>query len=90
MQRSVGLAHLGWLRHAAPRFVDFRAEDGELLRGVILLPPAGAATEVNGKVPLILNPYGGPQGQSVRDAAHTVERIRSGARASRLRRTQGG
>lgn len=56
-----------------PRFVDFRAEDGELLRGVILLPPAGAATEVNGKVPLILNPYGGPQGQSVRDAARTVE-----------------
>jgi dipeptidyl-peptidase-4 len=56
-----------------PQFVDFRAEDGELLRGVILLPPAGAATEVNGKVPLILNPYGGPQGQSVRDAARTVD-----------------
>ncbi len=56
-----------------PQFVDFRAEDGELLRGVILLPPAGAATEVNGKVPLILNPYCGPQGQSVRDAAHTLD-----------------
>ena len=56
-----------------PRFVDFRSEDGELLRGVILLPPPGAATEINGKVPLILNPYGGPQGQSVRDSAHTVD-----------------
>ena len=59
-----------WASHAwedydtlTPQFVDFRAEDGELLRGVILLPPAGAATEVNGKVPLILNPYGGPHGQ---------------------------
>jgi dipeptidyl-peptidase-4 len=56
-----------------PQFVDFRAEDGELLRGVILLPPAGAAAEVNGKVPLILNPYGGPQGQTVRDDAHTID-----------------
>jgi dipeptidyl-peptidase-4 len=56
-----------------PQFVDFRADDGELLRGVILLPPAGVATEVNGKVPLILNPYGGPHGQSVRDSARTVD-----------------
>jgi dipeptidyl-peptidase-4 len=53
--------------------VDFRAEDGQLLRGVILLPPPGAATEINGKVPLILNPYGGPQGQSVRDSSHTID-----------------
>ena len=56
----------------APQFVDFKAEDGTLLRGVLLLPPAGAATEVNGKVPLILNPYGGPHGQEVRDSARTV------------------
>jgi dipeptidyl-peptidase-4 len=56
-----------------PQFVDFRAEDGELLRGVILLPLAGAAAERNGNVPLILNPYGGPQGQTVRDSAHTVD-----------------
>ncbi len=53
--------------------MDFRAEDGTLLRGVILLPPAGAATGINGKVPLILNPYGGPQGQIVRDSAHTSD-----------------
>jgi dipeptidyl-peptidase-4 len=56
-----------------PQFVDFRAEDGQLLRGVILLPPPGAVTEINGKVPLILNPYGGPQGQSVRDSSHTID-----------------
>jgi dipeptidyl-peptidase-4 len=69
-----------WASHAwdgydtlPPFFMDFRAEDGELLRGVILLPPAGAATVFNGKVPLILNPYGGPQGQIVRDAAHTMD-----------------
>jgi dipeptidyl-peptidase-4 len=69
-----------WAAHAwedydtlTPQFVNFRAGDGELLRGVILLPPAGVATEVNGKVPLILNPYGGPHGQSVRDSAHTVD-----------------
>jgi len=53
--------------------VDFRAQDGQVLHGVILLPPPGVATEVNGKVPLILNPYGGPHGQSVRDSAHTVD-----------------
>jgi dipeptidyl-peptidase-4 len=56
-----------------PQFVDFRAADGQLLHGVILLPPAGVTSEVNGKVPLILNPYGGPHGQSVRDSAHTIE-----------------
>lgn len=56
-----------------PRFVDFRARDGQLLHGVILLPPAGAKTEINGKVPLILNPYGGPCGQTVRDAARTID-----------------
>jgi dipeptidyl-peptidase-4 len=56
-----------------PQFVDFKAEDGTLLRGVILLPPAGSATEINGKVPLILSPYGGPHGQEVRDSARTVD-----------------
>jgi dipeptidyl-peptidase-4 len=56
----------------APQFVDFKAADGQLLRGVLLLPPAGAATEINGKVPLILNPYGGPHGQEVRDSSWTM------------------
>jgi len=56
-----------------PQFVDFRAEDGQILHGVILLPPSGVSTELNGKVPLIVNPYGGPHGQTVRDAARTID-----------------
>ena len=47
----------------APQFVDFKAEDGTVLRGVIYLPPDSAGK----KVPLLNNPYGGPHGQSVRD-----------------------
>jgi dipeptidyl-peptidase-4 len=56
-----------------PQFVDFRAADGQLLHGILLLPPDGVATEVNGKVPLILNPYGGPHGQEVRDSARAMD-----------------
>ncbi|HWR36590.1 MAG TPA: DPP IV N-terminal domain-containing protein [Clostridia bacterium] len=55
----------------APKFVDFKAEDGTLLHGVILLPKQGPAM-VNGKSPVILNPYGGPHGQSVRDSYSTI------------------
>jgi dipeptidyl-peptidase-4 len=46
-----------------PQFVDFKAEDGTLLRGEIYLPPNSAGK----KIPLLNNPYGGPHGQSVRD-----------------------
>jgi dipeptidyl-peptidase-4 len=46
-----------------PQFVDFKAEDGTLLHGMLYLPPAAAAK----KVPLIMSPYGGPQVQFVRD-----------------------
>ncbi|MFL6389709.1 MAG: DPP IV N-terminal domain-containing protein [Terriglobales bacterium] len=46
-----------------PQFVDFKAEDGTVLRGIIYLPPDSAGK----KVPLLNNPYGGPHGQSVRD-----------------------
>jgi dipeptidyl-peptidase-4 len=56
-----------------PHFVDFKADDGVLLHGVLLLPPSGSTTEVNGKVPLILSPYGGPHGQEVRDSARTMD-----------------
>jgi len=45
-----------------PQFVDFKAEDGTLLHGLIYLPQ-----NATGKVPLIMNPYGGPHGQVVRD-----------------------
>jgi dipeptidyl-peptidase-4 len=47
-----------------PQFVDFTAEDGTVLHGEIYLPPDSAGK----KVPLLNNPYGGPHGQSVRDA----------------------
>ena len=48
----------------SPQFIDFKAEDGTLLRGLLYLPPASAGT----KVPLIMNPYGGPHAQTVQDA----------------------
>ncbi len=48
-----------------PALVDFRADDGTVLHGQLLLPPG--AEKAGKKVPLILNPYGGPTGQSVRN-----------------------
>jgi len=45
-----------------PQFVDFRADDGTVLRGLLYLPQ-----NASGKVPLLMNPYGGPHGQMVRD-----------------------
>ena len=51
-----------------PKFVEFKAADGTTtLEGVILLPETGPMM-ANGKAPLILNPYGGPGIQDVRDA----------------------
>jgi len=47
----------------APQFVDFTAEDGTVLHGLIYLPPDSAGK----KIPLLNNPYGGPHGQTVRD-----------------------
>jgi dipeptidyl-peptidase 4 len=48
----------------APQFVDFKAEDGTVLHGEIFLPPNSEGK----KIPLLNNPYGGPHGQSVRNA----------------------
>jgi len=51
-----------------PKFVEFKASDGTTtLQGIIVLPTGGPMM-ANGKAPLILNPYGGPGAQSVRDA----------------------
>jgi dipeptidyl-peptidase-4 len=47
-----------------PHFVDFKAEDGTVLHGLIFLPPDSEGK----KIPLINSPYGGPHGQSVRNA----------------------
>lgn len=46
-----------------PEFVDFKAEDGTVLHGLIYLPPP----ESSRKAPLLNNPYGGPHGQVVRN-----------------------
>jgi dipeptidyl-peptidase 4 len=54
------------------QFVDFKAEDGTVLHGAILLPRQGTPGAVNGKYPLVMNPYGGPHGQTVRDDYKTM------------------
>ena len=46
----------------APKFLEFKAEDGATLYGRLLLPPEMPAS---GKIPLIVNIYGGPGGQMV-------------------------
>ena len=46
-----------------PQFVDFRAEDGTILHGLLLLPPTASGK----KIPLLMNPYGGPGIQTIRD-----------------------
>jgi len=51
------------LKLIAPQFVDFKAEDGTVLHGLLYLPPDSAGK----KIPLLNNPYGGPHGQTVRD-----------------------
>jgi dipeptidyl-peptidase-4 len=43
-----------------PKFLDFKADDGTILHGYVLLPP-----NATGKVPLIVDVYGGPAGQTV-------------------------
>jgi len=48
---------------APPQFVDFKAEDGAILHGLLFLPPNASGK----KVPLLMNPYGGPGIQTIRD-----------------------
>ncbi len=56
-----------------PKFVDFKAADGATtLQGVVLLPENGPMM-ANGKAPLIVNPYGGPAAQTVRDAWGAID-----------------
>ncbi len=51
-----------------PRKVEFTAADGTTkLLGTILLPTGGPMM-ANGKAPMIVNPYGGPGAQTVRDS----------------------
>jgi dipeptidyl-peptidase-4 len=45
-----------------PKQLEFKADDGTVLYGRLLLPPDGT---VRGKIPVIVNIYGGPAGQMV-------------------------
>jgi dipeptidyl-peptidase-4 len=47
----------------APKYLDFQADDGTTLYGQLLLPLNPPA----GKIPLVIEVYGGPAGQLVRD-----------------------
>jgi dipeptidyl-peptidase 4 len=47
----------------APKQLEFKADDGTVLYGRLLLPPDAPA---GGKIPLIINIYGGPAAQMVR------------------------
>jgi len=47
-----------------PQLVDFTADDGTVLHGQLLMPVAATAEQ---KVPLLMNPYGGPEAQQVQD-----------------------
>ena len=49
----------------APKYLEFKADDGTTLYGRLLLPPDGT---VNGKIPVIINIYGGPAAQMVMKA----------------------
>jgi dipeptidyl-peptidase-4 len=46
----------------APEFLEFKADDGTILYGELLLPPKSARAP---KIPLIVNIYGGPAAQRV-------------------------
>ena len=49
-----------------PERIQLKAADGATtLYGMLILPPS--AKDGHGKFPLLMNPYGGPTGQSVRD-----------------------
>ena len=47
----------------APKYLEFKADDGTMLYGRLLLPPDAPAS---GKIPLIVNIYGGPAAQMVK------------------------
>jgi dipeptidyl-peptidase-4 len=49
----------------APEFLEFKADDGTILYGELLLPPESASAD---KIPVIVNIYGGPAAQLVRNS----------------------
>ena len=55
--RSVAEYHL-----AKPEMLEFRADDGTVLYGSLLLPPN---MQAGARIPLLTNPYGGPESMTV-------------------------
>jgi dipeptidyl-peptidase-4 len=53
----------------APKYLEFKADDGTTLYGRLLLPPEWP---VGGKIPLIVNIYGGPAAQMVTKGVPTA------------------
>jgi len=51
----------------SPQALEFRADDGTLLLGYLILPRNAEAGQ-KGTIPLIVHIYGGPAGQTVQDA----------------------
>jgi dipeptidyl-peptidase-4 len=49
----------------APKNMEFKAEDGTVLYGELILP---RLADANTKIPLIVHLYGGPAGQTVQDS----------------------
>jgi len=49
----------------APKPLEFKADDGTLLYGFLILPPK---PDAGTKIPLIIHIYGGPAGQTVQNA----------------------
>ena len=64
----------------APKYLEFKADDGTVLYGRLLLPPDAPAS---GKIPLIINIYGGPAAQMVRKSTPDAVRRNSGAEGLR-------
>jgi len=59
----------------SPQFLEFKADDGTTLYGRLLLPPDAPA---GGKIPLIVNVYGGPAAQMVlKDSSSAFDEILS-------------
>ncbi len=53
----------------APKMMEFKADDGTVLYGYLILPRnADASQNTPMPIPLIVNIYGGPAGQTVQDA----------------------
>jgi dipeptidyl-peptidase 4 len=52
----------------APQPLEFKADDGTVLYGYLILPRAAQTVDASQKIPLIVHIYGGPAGQTVEDA----------------------